>query len=288
MSPLQSAYFLVHHLQAHGLYDMEDNEPIGIFIRKCALDLILMLRLYEIELGNTLTGEIIAQIFIKFKNRFRKFIRLHRIIFNDMIQYKNNDFIYIINMNHDFHVEYFKNIIIKSKRFLSLLSLTCSDKCHMNIDEDSLIEQLDMIENKLNVYNIKLPIYDLSALNYIVYQNKAALIEPVRMFYVFLTSYSNDFSCGTPHRIESLEGGYLFEKEIFGTIKYNFWYDDNCCQLMFDENTWLLSTNNCLFTNDILTKLDNMSKANRKFLRNIPDIQYSGIEYGVNTQPAYE
>ncbi|CAF4433115.1 unnamed protein product, partial [Rotaria socialis] len=70
MSPLQSAYFLVHHLQAHGLYDMEDNEPIGIFIRKCALDLILMLRLYEIELGNTLTGEIIAQIFIKFKSNY--------------------------------------------------------------------------------------------------------------------------------------------------------------------------------------------------------------------------
>jgi hypothetical protein len=42
-------------------------------------------------------------------------------------------------------------------------------------------------------------------------------------FHIFVRPYSNDFSRGTPHRIESLEGGYMFEKEIFGTIKYKFW-----------------------------------------------------------------
>jgi hypothetical protein len=41
-------------------------------------------------------------------------------------------------------------------------------------------------------------------------------------FHIFVRSYLNDFSNGTPHRIESLEGGYLFEKQFFGTIKYNF------------------------------------------------------------------
>ncbi len=41
-------------------------------------------------------------------------------------------------------------------------------------------------------------------------------------FHIFVRSYSNDFSNGTPHRIVSLEGGYLFEKQFFGTIKYNF------------------------------------------------------------------
>ncbi|CAF3213539.1 unnamed protein product, partial [Rotaria sp. Silwood2] len=238
------------------------------------------------------------------KNRLRSYIDLFDVVFNDIIKYKNNNFINIINMKHDFHVEYFKNIIIKSKRFRSLLSLTCNDKCNMNISDDSLIEQLNIIENKLNVYNTKLPIFGLSGLNYIIYQNKEELIEPMwskitmntrllvnlihEFFYVFLTSYSNDFSYGIPHRVESLESGYLFEKEIFGTIKYNFWYVDNCCQLIFDENTWLLSTNNCLFTNDILTKLDNLSEANGKFLRDIPNIQFSGIEYVINTQPMYE
>ncbi|CAF4452983.1 unnamed protein product [Rotaria sp. Silwood2] len=178
--------------------------------------------------------------------------------------------------------------MIKSKRFLSLLSLTCNDKCNMNINEDSLIEQLNIIENKLNAYDIKLPMFGLSGLNYIIYQNKKALTEPMwskitmntrllvnlihEFFYVFLTSYFNDFSC----------------EQIFGTIKYNFWYDDNCCQLIFDENTWLLSTNNCLFTNDILTKLDNMSQTDEEFLRDLPNIQLSGIEYAVNTPPMYE
>jgi hypothetical protein len=56
-------------------------------------------------------------------------------------------------------------------------------------------------------------------------------------FHIFVRSYSNDFSCGTPYRVESLESGYLFEKQVFGTIKYNFWYDDSCCQLIFDEDT---------------------------------------------------
>ncbi|CAF3335914.1 unnamed protein product [Rotaria sp. Silwood1] len=70
MLPSQSRYFLGHHLQAHGLYEMQHNGAVHDFIRKCSPDLILMLRLYEVELGNTLTGEIIGQLFITFKTNY--------------------------------------------------------------------------------------------------------------------------------------------------------------------------------------------------------------------------
>ncbi|CAF3990889.1 unnamed protein product, partial [Rotaria sp. Silwood1] len=101
-------------------------------------------------------------------------------------------------------------------------------------------------------------------------------------------SYFNDFSYGTSHQIESLEGGYLLEKQVFGTIKYNFWYDDSCCQLIFDKNTWLSTTNSCLFTSDILTKLEDITTKNRKFRRNVTNIQYFGIEYFRNRKSRYE
>ncbi|CAF1543558.1 unnamed protein product [Rotaria sp. Silwood1] len=107
-------------------------------------------------------------------------------------------------------------------------------------------------------------------------------------FHIFIRSYSNDFSSGTPHRIESLEGGYLFEKQIFGTIQYNFWYDDNCCELIFNKNIWLLSTNNCIFTNDILKKLNNICQTDEKYRRNIPNTKYSGVEKGVNKRLFYD
>ncbi|CAF3896278.1 unnamed protein product, partial [Rotaria sp. Silwood1] len=96
---------------------------------------------------------------------FRSINRLYSILFNNMNKCKNNNHIYIINMNYDFHVEFFKNTIIKSKRFLSSLLTTCNDKYNMNINEDSLIEEINIIENKLNVYNIKLPIFSLYGLN---------------------------------------------------------------------------------------------------------------------------
>ncbi|CAF3364012.1 unnamed protein product [Rotaria sp. Silwood2] len=67
MLPSESRYFLGNHLQAHGFYDIRDNGVLDDFIQKCSPDLILMLRLYEVELGNTLTGEIIGQLFITYK-----------------------------------------------------------------------------------------------------------------------------------------------------------------------------------------------------------------------------
>ncbi|CAF1203154.1 unnamed protein product [Rotaria sp. Silwood1] len=178
-----------------------------------------------------------------------------------MTEFKDN-FMYINNMMNDFHVEYFKNVIMKSKRFLSLLLLTYNEKCNTNINEDLLIEQLNIVTKELNVYDIK--------------------------FSPIVESYSNDFSCGTPHRLQSLEGGYLLEKQIFGTIKYNFWYDDSCCQLIFDKNTWLSSTNSCLFTSDILAKFECMSNENRKFRRNIENIQFFGMEHRINGLFTYE
>ncbi|CAF3337132.1 unnamed protein product [Rotaria sp. Silwood2] len=176
------------------------------------------------------------------KDVLHSYIRLHNIIYDDMVKYRNNNFIYINNIINDFHVEYFKNIIMNSKRFQSLLLLTCNDKYNMNINEDCLIKHLNIIRNELNVYDVKLFVFD----------------------------------------------GYLFEKQIFGTIKYNFWYVDSCCQLIFDKNTWLSTTNSCLFTSDILTKLEDITIKNRNFRRDITNIQFSGIEYVRNNNGKLE
>ncbi|CAF5155561.1 unnamed protein product [Rotaria sp. Silwood1] len=204
-----------------------------------------------------------------------------------MTEFKDN-FMYINNMMNDFHVEYFKNVIMKSKRFLSLLLLTYNEKCNININEDLLIEQLNIVTKELNV----------------IYRDKKKLTEPTwskimmdtrllvnlihEFFYIFVRSYTNDFSYGIFHRIESLEDGYLFEKQIFGTIKYNFWYDDSCCQLIFDKNTWSSSTNSCLFTSNILTKLEDITTTNQNFCRDNTNIQFSGIEYVRNNKLTYE
>ena len=194
------------------------------------------------------------------KHSSKSFIDLFDVVANGMSEYRKNDFIYVIHMNDDFHVQFFKSIIMKSKRFQSLLTLACNHILKMNINENHLIEQLNIIENNLNVYNIKFPAYCLCGnLNYMIYQNSNELTEPPwskqiidtrlltnlihEFFYVFLASYFNDFSYDTrtSYGIESLQSGYLFEKESFGTIKYKFWYDDTCCKMIFDEKTWLLS-----------------------------------------------
>ncbi|CAF0992713.1 unnamed protein product [Rotaria magnacalcarata] len=119
--------------------------------------------------------------------------------------------------------------------------------------------------------------------------NTRLLVNLIHEFlHIFVRSYSKNFSCCTPHRIDSFEGGYLFEKQIFGIIKSKFWFDDNCCELLFDENTWLLSTNNCLFTNDMLSKLDNMSQTDPIFRSNLRNIHHSGLEYGINKRLTYD
>ncbi|CAF4727180.1 unnamed protein product, partial [Rotaria sp. Silwood2] len=78
----------------------------------------------------------------------KSFIHLHHLIFKDMTEFKDN-FMYINNMMNDFHVEYFKNVIMKSKRFLSLLLLTYNEN----------------------------PILGLAGLNYVIYQDKQTLTE---------------------------------------------------------------------------------------------------------------
>ncbi|CAF0983813.1 unnamed protein product [Rotaria sp. Silwood1] len=194
---------------------------------------------------------------------------------------------------------------MNSKRFQTLLLLICNEKCNMNINEDYLIKHLNIIRNKLNVYDVHLSVLGLAGLNYVIYQDKNKLLEPnwskitmyTRLvvnliheffFYVFARSYFNDLSYGISHRVESLEDGYLFEKQVFSTIKYNFWYDDSCCQLIFDKNTWSSSANTSLFTSDILTKLEDITKENPKFGGNIRNIQYFGIEYFRNIKLTYE
>ncbi|CAF4719276.1 unnamed protein product, partial [Rotaria sp. Silwood2] len=94
------------------------------------------------------------------KDVLHSYIRLHNIIYDDMVKYRNNNFIYINNIINDFHVEYFKNIIMNSKRFQSLLLLACNNK------------------NELNVYDVKLSVFGLAGLNYVIYQDKNKLIEP--------------------------------------------------------------------------------------------------------------
>ncbi|CAF1318603.1 unnamed protein product [Rotaria magnacalcarata] len=70
MLPFSARSFLGHHLRAHDLYDMKDNAVVHDFICKCPPDIILMLRLYEVELGNTLTGQVIGQLFMAFKKNY--------------------------------------------------------------------------------------------------------------------------------------------------------------------------------------------------------------------------
>ena len=67
MVPYSTQLFLGHHLRAHDLYTMRDNTVISDFIYTCPPDIILMLRLYEVELGNKLVGEIIGQLFLMHK-----------------------------------------------------------------------------------------------------------------------------------------------------------------------------------------------------------------------------
>jgi hypothetical protein len=70
MLPFNTRLFLGHHLKAHGLYNIEDREAVLDFIQKCPADVILMLRLYEVELGKILVGEIIDQLFLIFKENY--------------------------------------------------------------------------------------------------------------------------------------------------------------------------------------------------------------------------
>jgi len=68
MSSSNTSLFLGHHLEAHGFYDVEASAIILHFIEKCPRDIILILRLYQVELGETIVGEIIFQLFILHKN----------------------------------------------------------------------------------------------------------------------------------------------------------------------------------------------------------------------------
>ena len=58
------------HLRAHDSCHVPYNAVIRNFIRKCSADVTLMLRFYEVELDNTLTGEIVGQPFIMFKKNY--------------------------------------------------------------------------------------------------------------------------------------------------------------------------------------------------------------------------
>jgi hypothetical protein len=67
MFPFSTHLFIEHHLQSNNLYYVDDNAVIFYFVEKFPVDVILILRLYEVELGNTLVGEIIAQLFLMYK-----------------------------------------------------------------------------------------------------------------------------------------------------------------------------------------------------------------------------
>jgi hypothetical protein len=66
--PFSTQLFIGHHLRAQSLYDVADGSGVVLhFIEDCPSDVILMLRLYEVELDNTLVGEIIGQLFLMYK-----------------------------------------------------------------------------------------------------------------------------------------------------------------------------------------------------------------------------
>lgn len=70
MQPFNTQYFLGHHLYAQNLYYIGENAAILAFIEKSPPDVTLMLRLYEVELGNRLVGEIIGTLYLMFKTDF--------------------------------------------------------------------------------------------------------------------------------------------------------------------------------------------------------------------------
>lgn len=63
MLPSATELFLVQHLAVRGLYKLADNVAIDDFIAKCPPDVVLILRLYEVELDHVLVGEIVGEIF---------------------------------------------------------------------------------------------------------------------------------------------------------------------------------------------------------------------------------
>ena len=59
---------LVHcRLRSHGSYNCQENGNILDFIGKCFSDVVLILRLYRVELDNTLIGEMIIQLYQNYK-----------------------------------------------------------------------------------------------------------------------------------------------------------------------------------------------------------------------------
>ena len=70
MRPSSTASFIGHHLHAQNLYNFEESGAVLAFIQKCPPDLALILRIYEVELGNKLVGDIVAQLFSIFKNNY--------------------------------------------------------------------------------------------------------------------------------------------------------------------------------------------------------------------------
>lgn len=68
----QPNIFMNQHLHFHDLYDVRFNDIIDNFISKCPEDLIIVLR-YEVELGETLTGEMISQLYNTYKRDYSLF-----------------------------------------------------------------------------------------------------------------------------------------------------------------------------------------------------------------------
>ena len=67
MLPSVTELFLVQHLTVRGLYKLDEDGAVDDFIAKCPPDVILILRLYEVELDYVLVGEIVGEIFQLYK-----------------------------------------------------------------------------------------------------------------------------------------------------------------------------------------------------------------------------
>jgi hypothetical protein len=72
-------------------------------------------------------------------------------------------------------------------------------------------------------------------------QNRLLILLFHEMFHMIFRLQSHDFSWLTPrHKLdkieEHLEGGYLFEKLLFGTIEWDISYLDKKC--FFDLKRW--------------------------------------------------
>jgi hypothetical protein len=67
MVPFNTRLFLGQHLRSYNFYSIEDDLVVFDFMEKCPGDVVLILRLYEVEYDEPLISDIVSELFITHK-----------------------------------------------------------------------------------------------------------------------------------------------------------------------------------------------------------------------------